>query len=186
MKLKATLDSVVFSPFRGETSITFKSFKYPSEEIEDLVHKEVSLNIKKIGEDRTDNQLRYVWEMMTQLATKKKRTAYEEYEDFLRATPLFYTDKDGKYETVYLKKGAEPRKGQNLHWLWLQDVEVQEKKGRRRTATLSIFARIRGMSSFNREEMSDFIENVVFECKQNGIETLTPDEIQQMETYVKD
>lgn len=183
--MKAKIVGISYSPFTRETSYMFAAAGTPSEEIVSLKEKDVSLYIEKWSERKTDNQRRYVWELLTKLARAKKRTAYEEYEDHLRETPLFYKDKKGIPETIYLKRGREPSPDKNKHWLWLQDVEVQEtKKDKPRTMILSVYSRIRGMSSFNKDEMKDFIENVVYDCKSNGIETLTPDEILAMENNV--
>ena len=37
-----------------------------------------------------------------------------------------------------------------------------------------------GSSSYDTKQMSDPIDLIVFECKEQGIETMTPDEIESM------
>ena len=39
---------------------------------------------------------------------------------------------------------------------------------------------IKGSSQYNTEEMAHFIDGVVSECKELGIDTITPTEIKQM------
>ena len=44
----------------------------------------------------------------------------------------------------------------------------------------------RGSHDYNRQEMSLFIQGIVDECKEHGIETRTPDEIARMLSLIKD
>lgn len=42
------------------------------------------------------------------------------------------------------------------------------------------FYRIKGSSQYNTREMSRLIDGLVSECKECGIETLTPEELERM------
>lgn len=42
---------------------------------------------------------------------------------------------------------------------------------------------LRGSSTFNVEEMSRLLDRLIEECRQQGIETLSPDEIERMRQY---
>lgn len=59
------------------------------------------------------------------------------------------------------------------HWLRIDTRTIGKKE-------FDCYMRIKGSSEMDTKEMAHFIDGIVFECKQLGIETMTPNDLQQL------
>lgn len=137
--------------------------------VNDLQDKELDIEIKKYHKKRSLDANAYLWVICTKIAEKIKTSKEEVYEEMLRKYAPFYKDNDG-YVVVTLKASIDTSKLPG-HW-----------KLYRSTGAFNSYLMIKGSSEFNTAEMSHFIDVVVTEAKELGIETLPPNEIERMKS----
>lgn len=109
----------------------------------------------------------YAWVLMSKIAAIFKTSKEEVYEEMLRSYGFLYED-DGGYITVTVKSTVDMHKVEG-HWQLIKD-----------NGTFKAYAMIKGSSQYDTKEMSRFIDGIVWEAKELGIETLTPHELEQM------
>ena len=85
----------------------------------------------------------------------------------LRRYGHLYED-DGEYITITIKSTVPVEKIDG-HWLRIKD-----------NGKYTGYAMIKGSSEYDTAEMSSFIDGIVSECKELGIETMTPDQIEEL------
>lgn len=124
------------------------------------------MTIKYHREKRSLDSNAFCWKIMSEIAKKLATTDEEIYIQMLK--------KYGIRDYV----GALPEAEETLKRVYkivevVKDCEINGKPAK-------TFKLIRGSSQYDTKEMSDFIKGVVEEAKELGIETLTPDEIAEM------
>lgn len=158
----------------GQLQITF-SVNEPAviNEIESLKDCEkLSIEAKKYRAKRSLDANAYCWVLMTKIAevistVEAVISKDEVYEDMLQKYGYIYQDDDG-YITVTVRSDVDMSKIQG-HWKFY--------KG---NGKFSSYLMIKGSSEYDTAEMARFIDAVVQEAKELGIETATPDEIERM------
>jgi len=119
--------------------------------------------IKEYKKKRTRNQNSYYWELLNQLS-KKLRIAPEElhYELIKKSCP---------FSEFLVPDEAD-----------LRAIEYYEERGKI-TKNNKLFKIIRvyvGSSKLDTVEMGILLDNLIEECKSQGIETMTPEELAKM------
>ncbi len=109
----------------------------------------------------------YAWVLMTKIAEAMQSSKEEIYEEMLQHYGCLYED-DGGYITITVKSSVDMSKIYG-HWQLIKD-----------NGSYKGYAMIKGSSEYNTAEMSHFIDGIVSEAKELGIETLTPRELEQM------
>ena len=106
---------------------------------------------------------------MTNIANSKDiySSKDEVYEEMLQKYGAFYEDEDG-YITITVKKSVDMSKVDG-HWKYIKD-----------NGKFASYLMIKGSSEYDTVEMSHFIDRIVEEAKELGIETATPDELERM------
>lgn len=127
------------------------------------------LNIKatKYRKKRSLDSNAYAWALMQKIAEAIRSDKWEVYLSMLQL-----------YSRAFVHVIVKPEKVDTVGRLYrtyvdLGEVTVNGKTGRQ----LQVYL---GSSQFDSEEMSVFIEGIVNECKDLGIETLPPEEIARM------
>ena len=125
--------------------------------------------IKEYKKKRTRNQNSYYWELLNQLS-KKLRIAPEElhYELIKKSCP---------FSEFLVPDEAD-----------LRAIEYYEERGKI-TKNNKLFKIIRvyvGSSKLDTVEMGILLDNLIEECKLQGIETMTPDELAKLRTLEKE
>ena len=138
--------------------------------------KSYELNIKKHREKRSLDANAYFWKLCGELATELSNdsVAYSK-DDIYRE----YIRNYGVFETVQIKEIAIERWTQcwglkGYGWICEDMGEDRIKPGYH---NINCYY---GSSSYNTKEMSRLIDAVVQDCKEYGIETWTPDEIEHL------
>lgn len=122
--------------------------------------------VKNWSEKRSLDANAYLWKLCTLLAEKLKTSKDEIYEEeiqkygFLDDVPIVIT--------VLAKVDMATIDG---HWKYYKDSPDGKFKS---------YLRIRGSSEYTRKEMAHFLDMVVQDCKEQGIETMTPNELEQL------
>lgn len=109
----------------------------------------------------------YAWVLMSKIADVLAASKEEVYEEMLRRYGTLYEDEEG-YITITVKKTVDISKIEG-HWMKLKD-----------NGQYAGYALIKGSSKYNTKEMSHFIDGVISDCQELGIETIPPAELKQM------
>lgn len=155
--------------FDGKNLIlTFECESLNPEQIVNL-QKQDKLRIKavKYKERRSLDANAYAWVLMTKIADAVSSSKEEIYEDMLQKYGAVYEDEEG-YITMTVKKSVDMSKISG-HWKYIKD-----------NGTFASYLMIKGSSEYDTAEMSQFIDRIVEEAKELGIETATPDELERM------
>lgn len=148
--------------------LTFEVDTSASNQIETL-KKQDRLRIKavKYKEKRSLDANAYAWVLMTKIADVVSSSKEEIYEEMLQKYGFLYEDEDGLI-TVTVKKSVDMSKIEG-HWKFYKD-----------NGKFASYLMIKGSSEYDTAEMSHFIDRIVEEAKELGIETATPDELERM------
>lgn len=136
-----------------------------------LMNKDVKVEIKKASDRRSNNQNRFAWELIDQIAAAKHEKVSTIYRDSLR-------DVGGTSTMVGMKDEAIPifREGWEKGHLGRQ-VEVVPGSTRPGWSNVKIQF---GSSEFDTEQMSRLIDNLIQDAESLGIPTITEEQLQKM------
>lgn len=138
------------------------------EHIDSLMQCEkLSVELKKYREGRSLDANAYAWVLMSKIASAVGNSKEEIYEEMLRRYGVLYEDEDG-HITVTLKSTVDISRLDG-HWLKL-----------RSNGEYTGYAMIKGSSEYDTKEMSDFIDGIISECHELGIQTMTPNEVEKI------
>ena len=133
---------------------------------DDFNGKELNIEVKEYRKKRSLNANNYAWELITKLADKlrisKEETYFKMLKDYGQSAMIsvFSSVDIEHYGLKYYEKAGESV---------LNGKEYTHYKV------------YKGSSEFDTREMSIFIDGIVQECENVGIETMTPNEIAKME-----
>lgn len=88
---------------------------------------------------------------------------------------ILYID-DAQTEPMYYKTNAPEEYVQELETMHMKCVNISTENGK----AVYFYKMYRGSHTYNTAEMSQLISGTVQECEQQGIVTLTPDEITRL------
>lgn len=148
--------------------LTFEVESLTPEQIESLQNQE-KLRIKavKYKERRSLDANAYAWVLMTKIADVVNSSKEEIYEDMLQKYGAIYEDEEG-FITMTVKKSVDMTKIGG-HWKYIKE-----------NGAFVSYIMLKGSSEYDTAEMSHFIDRIVEEAKELGIETATPDELAHM------
>ena len=146
-----------------------------SEELETLKECDCDITIKKHREKRSLDANGYAWTLLGKLAAKLDRSAVDIYKELVQDVGDCFHILPIKTEaleqwTEIWEKSPPTKIG------WFVKVIGESKKAKGYTNTMNFY----GSSAFDSKQMSRLIELIVEECKEQGIETMTPREIAEM------
>lgn len=128
----------------------------------------LSITLKKWRKSRSLNANAYLWVLCDKLGRKIGVSKEHIYLQQIQSV--------GVFRTVELPKDAAPTiftAWQRLGLGWMVD-EISETDGK---VTALLYY---GSSTYNTAQMSRLIHSVIEDCKEQGIQTMTPDEIANM------
>lgn len=168
MKFTGRLKEPVIDFKTGRLTILFEpneDFRQCYEELNGC--EKLSLEIKKYRAKRSLDANAYAWVLMSKLADVLHTSKEEVYEEMLRRYGTLYEDDEG-YITITVKSSVPVDKIQG-HWFRI-----------RSNGDYTGYAMIKGSSEYDIAEMSRFIDGIISECKEQEIQTMTPNEIEEM------
>ena len=127
---------------------------------------DLRLTVRRWKEKRSLDANGYLWALLTQMALKLNSTKEEVYEEMLDRYGVEYRDEDGGMVVVGVKKGLDMKKAG--HWKHYRDDDC------------TYWYLLKGTSEYDTAEMSAFLDRVIEEAKELGIDTATPDELERM------
>lgn len=168
MKIKAQSIRVLLT-LDGRAEYIITSNDKPTEELNDLIGKELSVEIKPYKARRSLDANAYCWVLCQKLAEKIGGTKEDIYKEAIR--------KAGQFDYIAVTDSATDQflkawQGKGLGWY----AEASESKIDGCKKVMVYY----GSSVYDSKEMAHLIGYIVDECKENGIETMTPAEIARM------
>ena len=159
--MRATLKDLTISR-TGEQVLTLTLLKGEdfTSQFDELVSKELEVTVKRYYEKRSLRANRYCWSLINQLANKLRSSTDEVYKTML----IRY----GQSDIVELDVSVDASR-------YFEYVVELERNGNTATYIVAV-----GSSKYNTAEMTAFINGVISECKEQGIQTETPEEIAKM------
>ena len=127
---------------------------------------DITVTIEKTKKPRSKESNSYFWTLCRDIAIKLKTTDHEQYHRLL--------NRYGHHEYVGVIKEAIPVL--KLTFKFVEEkgpVMLGDVEGVRLKCTL-------GSSKYNQEQMSRLIDGTIQDCKELGIETLPPKEVERM------
>ena len=166
MKFKSKLSNIVRN-FNGDYQVIFTAPRNVLEELANLKDQELQIDVDKWREKRSLNANAYCWKLITQIADKTKTDKWSVYKELL----VRYSN---SYEYLIVK----PQAVKSLEKVFrvIKNVGEGQIKGNKAIQIQGYY----GSSTFNTKEMSTFIDGVVSEAKELGIETETKEEIERL------
>ena len=130
--------------------------------------KEWAVEFKQVRRKRSLSANAYAWVLMDKLAQKLGTTKTAVYREHVRVY--------GSFQIIRLKREALVRfeelwKGNGLGWIVEHIGSVGE--------TVEVMA-YPGTSTYNTAEMARFIDGLVTECREQGIETMEPGRLKSL------
>lgn len=139
------------------------------QKFDDLNGKDLSVEVKEYRPKRSLNANNYAWQLITKLADATRVGKDEMY---------FWMLKEyGQSEMISVKTGIDI-----TPYLKYFEIAGESTLNGKSFTHYKVY---KGSSEFDTREMSIFIDGIVQECKNVGIETMTPDEILKMESLWK-
>ncbi len=131
---------------------------------------QLEIEIKKHNERRSLNANSYCWVLIGKIAEKLGNTKDEVYREFIKDKGIYRVITiDNQAVNTFAKLWEEKGTG------WLCETL---NKGNTTTDLIAYY----GSSSYNKKQMANFIDYVVQEAKELGIQTATPEEILRLKT----
>ena len=168
MEIKAKLKNVYENIIDDCTEAVFE---VPTKEIAKLRGQEVRLKVTKWSEKRSLDANAYLWVLCTKLGEALKTSKDEVYEECINK--YGYVDEPPICISVKSDVDMSLIDG---HWKYLRD----SLDGR-----FKAYMRLRGTSEYTKKEMAHFLDMVIEDCKEQGIETLPNEEIERMKAMWK-
>lgn len=128
---------------------------------------ELRLTVRRWKERRSLDANGYLWVLLTKMALCLNTSKEEVYEEMLNRYGVPFTDEDGGHVVVGVNKSINLKRAG--HWKHYKDDEA-----------CSYWYLLKGTSEYDTAEMSAFLDRVIDECKEMGIETASPDEIERI------
>lgn len=137
--------------------------------------KDYELSIDKVKQKRSNDANRYFWELVGQLSAKLNVPPEEIYKSYIK-------DIGGNYEVVPIREDAvetwiKAWRSKGIGW---QSDIIGDSKLRGYKNVICYY----GSSTYNTAQFSRLINFCIDDCRQQGIETMTPSELAlMMENY---
>lgn len=139
------------------------------QKFDDLNGKDLSVEVKEYRPKRSLNANNYAWQLITKLADALRIGKDDMYLQMLKEY--------GQSEMISVKSSVDLTR-----YLKYFEVAGESTLNGKEFTHYKVY---KGSSEFDTREMSIFIDGIVQECKNVGIETMTPDEILKMESLWK-
>lgn len=178
MEFKALLKGAARNWANGKTQLTLECENASEPDIEKLMDKPLRVKAVQWREKRSLNANAYYWLQLSKLAELFDVSKPRMHNFLLRkygAVEMF--DGAGAYIRIPdTEKAEETALEASTHHIRPTSQVIVGKDG----VNYRTYIMLKGSSDYNTKEMSELIDGLVWECKESGIETLPPEEIDRM------
>lgn len=150
----------------GRFRITFESMEDISKQLESITDKLLTITAKLFRNKRSRDANSYSWVLMQKIAEDQHTDKWSVYLEML--------GRYGVFTHIIVKPGVVDRVVSE--WRTVKNLGEATVSGQTGIQLQCYF----GSSTYDTKEMSVFIEGIVSECHELGIETATPDELDRM------
>lgn len=134
---------------------------------DDLKDKTLNLELREHKKKRSLDANAYCWVLCSKLADELKSSKDEVYEEMIQRYSVPDYDDNGYITITILERIPIEKIGG--HWKFIK-----------RAGQFRSYLRLKGSSEMDSKEMSNLLDGIVTECKEMGIETATPEELERM------
>lgn len=138
---------------------------------DDLKDKELSIKITQYRKKRSLDANAYFWVLCGKLALKTRQNKTDIYKQLVREIGDNFVIVPIRNDAV--NSWCENWSVKGLGW-------ICELLGDSKIEGYTNVCCYYGSSTYNTEQMSALLDSVIFECKEQGIETMTPNEIERL------
>lgn len=149
-------------------TIEFDENVFP--DLEKFKENDVSVEIKKWSDKRSNDANSYMWVLLSKLAVVLETSKEELYK--------LYIQRMGIFKDYHLTE--DEAKSFQVAWSMLGTGWLTEQVDFTQDGERLVIRAYYGSSRYNTKQMSRLIYEVVRDCKKQGIETMTPDELSAM------
>lgn len=150
----------------GKFRVTFESMEDISKQLESITDKLLTITAKIFRNKRSRDANSYSWVLMQKIAETIKSDKWSVYLDML--------GRYGVFTHIIVRPGVVDRV--MSEWRTVKNLGEVTVSGQTGIQLQCYF----GSSTYDTKEMSVFIEGIVSECHELGIETATPEELERM------
>lgn len=162
--------------YSGEYRITFLTREKP--DLEKLRDEDVNLSIKKYKEKRSIDANAYYWVLLSKFSEVMGFSKPYAHNYFLCKYGQLEVC-DGKNILAYIpcteKAFKQAAEDEYIHLKPTSNVKMGNDG-----VMYRMYKLVKGSSAYDTYEMAKLIDGLVAECQENGIETLTPDELNRL------
>lgn len=155
----------------GEARITLTAESSVFNTIDELLEKALTCTLKLFRKKRSLDANAYFWVLCGKLAAKTRQDKKNIYRNLIKEI-------GDNFEIVPIKNEAVDTWCRN--WEHRGDGWQYSVLGESKLDGYTNVCCYYGSSTYDTAQMSALIDSVVFECKEQGIETMTPEEIAKM------
>ena len=141
-------------------------------EYDQLKDDELRIEIKKYSKKRSLDANAYCWVLCTEMADKLKTSKDEVYEEMIQRYAPYDQDDDGYITVTMIERIPVSKLGG--HWKL-----ISKRDG------FNIYMKLVGSSEMDTTQMAHFIDGIISEAKELGIQTETPEEIERIKSLWK-
>jgi len=150
----------------GRFRVTFESMEDISKQLESITDKLLTITAKIFRNKRSRDANSYSWVLIQKIAEAVKSDKWSVYLDML--------GRYGVFTHIIVRPSVVDRV--IAEWRAVKNLGEVTVSGQTGIQLQCYF----GSSTYNTKEMSVFIEGIVSECHELGIETATPEELERM------
>ena len=178
MEAKGTLKDVSMDWKTGRMRLTFELESDVSSLIDKMKDKPLRITVKQWREKRSLDANAYYWVLLSRLAEAAGTSKPQAHNLMLRRYGQNDMASGGlSYLVIPNTPQAEKRIDEEEMFHARPTTEIKAGKDRETYRTYILLA---GSSTYDTKEMSELINGLVSECKEQGIETLPPEELARM------
>lgn len=176
MKTRGRINNITISYPSHKAVISIEVAASPSDIERLFKDKDLDITLSQHREKRSMSQNAYYWVLITPVAAKLKVSTAYLHNELLRRHPRPYLI--GFYPQYVLIPNTE--EAWNLvmettdYHLWPTNEFVGDDRK---------YMMLRGSSSYNTEEMTVLLDDLIEVAKEQGVETATPEELARMRSY---
>lgn len=173
-ELKGKLYSLMIDPPTRKYILSFLVESGDVESFYKKTKKETPLQVKlnPMRRKRSLDANAYAWVLMSKIAALSGLDKDSVYEIMLQRYGCFWQDGEGNYFSFLLPAGEEPKQA-GIHAKCISS-------GWRDGIRMNTYLLLKGSSEYDSLEMSRFIDGIILDCKDLGIETMPPEELNRM------
>lgn len=161
----------------GTDIVVFAPEQEALEACENLRDKRLTLNIKQYRQKRSLNANSYYWTLLSKICEATGRNSNYQHNLNLRECGYLEQDEDGNVISVDVAdtEAGEHKADYAEHYHLYPTSNIYTRDG----VTVRQYYLLRGSSTFNTKEMARLIDIAVDQAKDLGIETATPEQINE-------